>query len=649
MVRNMTVSAAVASVLASGAAMAQLQPTPAQAANPTVGLYISGSSAAKNAVLGALETGASFCGGTFSLFSSTGDTNFFAVSCAPLASSGLPSANGTNVFTIWYRDEGGSVTGALPLVSGSQINQLALAGATGSAGSYSVAVGGASGTNGIDDSFTGGVQKEPVQMGITDVEPAALVGNNYPSAYKSSVYGKATPAQLAGLTQATIFDQVFGVFVNTNSSAFSTAEKAGQGTATASLRSEERRVAAILQGNQTNWNDVPDTSGNAVASSSLPITIVNREQGSGSRTATDLFFTGDHCSSVAQTAIQESTGGTADYFSTGNVLGGQHHSGCDHLCVDRQCGQQHLPELDAGGGEQRTAVESECRGGHLRRMVRGDGDHGCELQLSECGPEGAHQQPDLGFPDGSDAPGCRGHSGEPQLQHAELSDLGYGSDHLRPYGVHQPVLPSRQQLQRSASFPLVGRGTQKTFANGVCASHWPPLEGGQFFALNKNRHIAAIRWPDAHWIRICRTRRRSARHDSAGPAAGHLCRRRGGPVEGRRAFRRDGIPGDRQHGADQPGYRESAVSSVGSEQDASRRRGGTDRPGNLLSRSRLRHRLRRHSAAEGGGRHRAPAGDGRAGREGTNQRGTLFSRARRDRGVAGRNPGSGVAALEAPR
>jgi|HubBroStandDraft_2_1064218.scaffolds.fasta_scaffold49118_2 hypothetical protein len=319
MVRNLTVAAAVAAALASGAAMAG-QPTPAQAAAPTVGLYVSGSSAAKNAILGALENGASFCGGSFSLFSSTGDTNFFAVSCTPAASTGLPSANGTNVFTIWYRDEGGSVTGALPLVSGSQINQLSLAGATGSAGSYTVAVAGSSGINGVDDSFASGVFKAPVQMGITDVEPGALTGANYPSAYKSSVYGKATASQLAGLTQTPIFDQVFGVFVNTNSTAFSTAEKAGQGTATASLNLGRDTIGAILQGNIANWNDAPDTGGNAVTSSSLAITIVNREQGSGSRTATDIFFTGDHCSAVAQTAIAESTGGTADFFSTGNVL-----------------------------------------------------------------------------------------------------------------------------------------------------------------------------------------------------------------------------------------------------------------------------------------------------------------------------------------
>jgi hypothetical protein len=317
MVRNLKVAAAVAAVLASGAAFAG-QPTPAQAQTPVVGLYISGSSAAKNAVLGSLESG--FCGGSYSLFSSTGDTNFFAVSCTPAATTGIPSSNGSNVFTIWYRDEGGSVTGALPLVSGSSINQMSLSGASGSAGNYTVAIGGSSAINGIDDSFTGGVFKAPVQLGITDVEPGALTGNNYPSAYKSSVYGKATSTQLASLNATPIFDQVFGIFVNTNSTAFSTAEKAGQGTATASLALPTQTIANILQGGSGNWNDVPDLNGNIVASASLPIVIVNREQGSGSRTATDIFFTSDSCNKVSQTPIQESTAGTADYFSTGNVL-----------------------------------------------------------------------------------------------------------------------------------------------------------------------------------------------------------------------------------------------------------------------------------------------------------------------------------------
>jgi hypothetical protein len=321
MVRNSKVAAAVAAVLAAGSAVAS-QPTPASAAAPAVSLYIAGSSAAKNAVLGALE--ANVCGGSFSLFSSSGDTNFFAVSCTPAAATNLPSANGSNIFTIWYRDEGGSVTGALPLVSGSSINQLSLAGATGSAGAYTVAVAGSSGTNGVDDTFASGVSKQPVQFGITDVEPGALILDNYPTAYKSSVYGKATAGQLGNLSASTLFDQVFGIFVNTSGGAFSSSETGGQGKGPGAggvnqLNLPKDSIANILQGNVANWNAVSDTNGNAVTATSQPIVIVNREQGSGSRTATSIFFTDDECSTTA-TTIAESTGGTADFFSTGNVL-----------------------------------------------------------------------------------------------------------------------------------------------------------------------------------------------------------------------------------------------------------------------------------------------------------------------------------------
>ncbi len=320
MVRNIKLAAAIAAVLSAGSALAS-SPTPASAAAPAVGLYVAGSSAAKNAILGALETG--LCGSSYSLFSSTGNTNFFAVSCTPSSTTGLPSANSSNVFTVWYRDEGGSVVGALPLVSGSQINQLSLAGAGGSAPNYTVAVGGSSASNGIDDSFSGGVSKQSVQFGITDVEPGALIKNNYPSAYKTSVYGSATASALAKLSATTIFDQVFGVFVNTNSSVFSAAQKADQGkaTSTGALSLSRQTIGNILSGTgSVDWSLEPDDSGNAVGSSSLPIVIVNREQGSGSRTSTDIFFTADSCDKVTQSPILESTGGTADYFSTGNVL-----------------------------------------------------------------------------------------------------------------------------------------------------------------------------------------------------------------------------------------------------------------------------------------------------------------------------------------
>jgi hypothetical protein len=158
-----------------------------------------------------------------------------------------------------------------------------------------------------------------VQLGITDVEPGAFILDNYPSAYKSSVYGKATSAKLAGLSATTLFDQVFGIFVNTNSSAFTAAEKAGQGTINGTLNLPNQTVTNALQGNITDWSKAPDTNGNAVTASSLPINVINREQGSGSRAATSIYWTDDECNKAA-TSIVETTAGTADYFSTGNVL-----------------------------------------------------------------------------------------------------------------------------------------------------------------------------------------------------------------------------------------------------------------------------------------------------------------------------------------
>ena len=327
MVSNLKVAAAVAAVLAAGSAGAT-SPSPASAAAPFVGLYVSGSSAAQPAVIAALESATGFCGGSYTAFSSTTDTNFFAVSCTPQASTGVSDANGSNIFTIWYRSEGGSVTGALPLVTGAYIKQLDVSQGTSSTPDsngqplYAINVSGASATNGIDDTFGSGVlttanpgglgSGAPVQLGITDVEPGALIGNNYPSAYKSSVYGKATAAQLASLTATTIFDQVFGVFVNTQ----------GLSLSDTPLSISRATLANVLRGTagSTNWNTVPNTNGNAVTSGSQGIVIVNREQGSGSRTATDIFFTTDQCNKNSVKPIKESTLGTADFFSTGNVL-----------------------------------------------------------------------------------------------------------------------------------------------------------------------------------------------------------------------------------------------------------------------------------------------------------------------------------------
>jgi hypothetical protein len=300
--RNLKIAAAVAAVLGAGSANAT--PTLAQAQSPFAAFYISGSSAAKNGILGALEN--DICGGSSNalVFSSTGNTNFFAVSCAPSSSTGISGANGTNVFTMYYRDEGGSVVGALPLVSGSPISQLNLSGASCAGNACTVAVGGTSAANGTTDTFTG-VTKQVSQLGVTDVEPGALVGDNYPTAYSTSAYGSATPTQLAGLSGSAVFQQTFGIFVNSS------------GLHTPICLSSSA-VQGILNGNLTNWQNVEDCATHAtVASASVPIVLVNREPGSGSRTATSIFWLDDECNPSHSGVLEDQS---IDYFSTGNVL-----------------------------------------------------------------------------------------------------------------------------------------------------------------------------------------------------------------------------------------------------------------------------------------------------------------------------------------
>ncbi len=120
------IAAVLGTVSVSGLAYANdVPPTLADAASSSaVSLYVAGSSAAKKAVLGALET--NLCGGVANalVVSSVGNTNFGAVSCTP--ASGVAGADGNTYYTVYYRFEGGSVTGALPLVNNDLVETLDL-------------------------------------------------------------------------------------------------------------------------------------------------------------------------------------------------------------------------------------------------------------------------------------------------------------------------------------------------------------------------------------------------------------------------------------------------------------------------------------------------------------------------------------------
>ena len=302
--------AAVAAAMASGYAGAVV-PTLAQANAPTAALVMAGSSAASSAVGTAIEK--DLCGGasnTLIAASKGGSGNFLAFSCFTAnAITTTPTLPANTLVTIYYRTEGGSVVGALPVVSNKQIKRLNLGDTTNCSVSGNAAtctVNGTTAASGTTDNWTGAVVADTVQLGVTDVEPGQLTNADYPSNYSAAAFGTATPTQLKNLTTTRLYGQIFGLVVN----------KAGQSFSSVNLSKES--AANILSGNFSDWANVPDAlTGDPISSSQSIIHRINREPGSGTRTATNIFFLGYQCGSV--NSIPPVAGETLN-FSTGDEL-----------------------------------------------------------------------------------------------------------------------------------------------------------------------------------------------------------------------------------------------------------------------------------------------------------------------------------------
>jgi hypothetical protein len=254
------------------------------------------------------------------LFDTNGETVISAPAVAGVANGNFKAycgfakaGNGAGitagaVTNVYYRAEGGSVIGALPLVQNKALKFLDLT--PGACQVTNPSVTGLSVNVGTTDGWTGCVTNHVVEMGITDLEPTAFVTPNYPSAYSTTVFGTATKAQLALLTSTPIFQQVFGIFVNT--SGFN-----GGGVGQA-VDLSNQTVAQILTGNYTDWSAVPTVSGGAVSSNSVPIHIVNREAGSGTRAGASIYFLQTNCSSHQIPLSDPSPG--SDGYATADVL-----------------------------------------------------------------------------------------------------------------------------------------------------------------------------------------------------------------------------------------------------------------------------------------------------------------------------------------
>jgi hypothetical protein len=311
--RNISlVAAAVTAAL--GAAVAQAdQPTIAQVqaaitSGTAAQYWISGSSAAKNGTKAFVQ--AQICGGALTAFSSAqpvSNPDFNAWACT---GTGGPNVGVINV--IYYRAEGGSVVGVYPIINNTNIFQLDLSAANttcvaGGAGVYNCPVAGSSLTNGPSDSWgPGGVVKHLSDLGISDLEPDAFVAGP-PSGYVPGTFGAAhTQAQLKAMPHQTIFQQTFGIVVNSSLGVTALSKSA---------------IANILNGNYVDWTNVPAfgaaSPGAGVTAASTPIFVCNREVGSGTRTSAAIYFLGDHCNSGASSI---SEGGNDNYATSDELV-----------------------------------------------------------------------------------------------------------------------------------------------------------------------------------------------------------------------------------------------------------------------------------------------------------------------------------------
>ena len=329
------IAAAVAVALGSGGAFA---------ANPTwtESLNIAGSSALRDAVSNELST--VLCtAGTFTAFTAAKGTggsfdspDFRAFTCTLKAALGAP-LGGVQVI-VYYRSEGGSIFGVFGNsafnspgpggVGGSlQINRLNIGPSGGAAcqdnGGGGIVLGvsqptAATVTADTQNTTNGScVVKDTVQLGFSDVEPAAFVGTNYGSEYTFINYAQPTVTQLNGLSKGTMIGQAFGAIVSNTGGTAGFAS--GTGFSAAGLTSQE--LATIFAGKTTDWAAVPSA---AALGGAGAITLCRREPGSGTQTIASTHFLHTNCGATnagLPFATTSKTGFTVNEgFATSDVL-----------------------------------------------------------------------------------------------------------------------------------------------------------------------------------------------------------------------------------------------------------------------------------------------------------------------------------------
>jgi hypothetical protein len=260
-------------------------PTLAQCSAPDYGLYIAGSPAAQSAF--ATTIAADLFGGSDNLATYTATNGNFKAYCGFASSSNSAAIPQSSVVTIHYRAEGDNFVGTMLLATGNPIKFLDLTQSSQITG-FDVQVTGSSAANDPDDSWTGALAPHAVEVGISDLDLWAILGTNeYPTQYNTTVYGSPTLEQFWMINSFPIFQQVFGVFVNTSGI---NGDGSGQAIGLSS-----QVLSNIFIGQYTDWHQVPSTTGGPVSNVSAPINLINQAPGAGARYAAELYFLGAGC------------------------------------------------------------------------------------------------------------------------------------------------------------------------------------------------------------------------------------------------------------------------------------------------------------------------------------------------------------------
>ncbi len=306
--------AAACTLAFAGQAFAAVSPSD----NPTIVLHMSGSSALQNAASMIAES-LFQSGQVIELWDGDGSTSAgtkgsnqrayigYVKTGTLIDGTAVPSSIAGKEVLVYYRAQGGSVYGVVPVAEAQSIAFLDKT----TCSSASVKL---NPLTNIPVYSCTGTTNAVTEAGISDVDPAT---NNAPinSASVAGVltFPALTATQLLNLNSSVVLAQVFGIPVNGTS---------GQGSlhpATAPMLNLSTAQASGLMGGTVNdWNMI-DSS---IPAGSSTIVVCRRQPGSGTQASINAWVFNAPCSSGAGAPMTYASGDNATYKGTSTVVPG---------------------------------------------------------------------------------------------------------------------------------------------------------------------------------------------------------------------------------------------------------------------------------------------------------------------------------------